>query len=109
MHNQRQWRRLGRAAVRVDKIAGKRVRVEVHDLSLGGICLSAPIRVEKGDALELVLAEPLSASPRQLRARVRWVRGSLIGLAWIGLTSEQHEWMCALFRFWLGAVEVAGP
>jgi hypothetical protein len=107
MSEQRQCRRIERAVVRVESISGRRVHAAVNDFSQGGICLTAAVDVETGDRLELVLVESISGKSHQLQARVQWRRGSRIGLAWIGLTPAEQQWMRSLVSFWLG--EKAAP
>lgn len=99
MGEKRRCRRIQRSVVRVETIGGHRMQGEVHDFSLDGICLSAPLRAVRGDHLELTLVETHSQRLRLLRARVRWQRDSRFGLAWIGLSTRDQEWMRALINF----------
>lgn len=107
MHDQRRNQRIQRAVVRVDSIRGQRIPVQVQDFSQGGICLATSVWVEVGERLDLALAEGSDNRPHHLKARVQWRRGALVGLAWVGLTPEEQQWVNGLIGFWLGMREPA--
>jgi PilZ domain-containing protein len=70
----------------------------VHDISLGGICLILSIALQPGEEYELVMTDGLFRCKHSLKARVTWCRRGKAGLQWVGLSPGQERWLAECLR-----------
>jgi hypothetical protein len=92
----REHRRVEEPAVGADE------RTTVHNVSLGGICMSLETPVRQGDRLSLRLRARSSADGQEMRAEVVWSRRGRVGLRWVEQTPDQFFWLCQSLGFWWG-------
>jgi hypothetical protein len=105
MSEQRKSRRIRRDAIQVEWIEGTPVQAQIHDFSLGGACVMAPLEIASGECLDLLLVETFTGKSQQMRARVQWSDGQHRGLQWVDLDASGDRWVRSLIGFWLGEAE----
>lgn len=85
----------------------KHIRAATKDMSHGGICLIAPIKVDPGSelrlSLSLVLGTNAFSESLELSGRVIWcteMEGEYqIGILFTGMTSEKNGYLDMFLRF----------
>ena len=73
---------------------------DVHDVSLGGICLQVDAPLEPYRQCDMVLTDPGARSSRDFRAEVVWSRKGRAGFRWVELSEEQKQWLGERLEGW---------
>ena len=72
----------------------------VHDVSVGGICLSLDTPVVPGAQYDLILTDGAAPYTAEIRAEVVWYRKDRAGLRWVDPSPEQQQWLVERFVEW---------